>query len=262
MIGSKDGYALVTGASSGIGYELAKLLAKEGKNIVVVARSRDKLERLRRDLERDHQTRVVILVKDLSVPEAPQEIFSELEREDIKVDVVVNNAGFCVYGMFLETDMRQELEMIQVNVVSLIHLTKLFLRRMVESKSGYILNVASLCAFAPVPLESTYCSSKTSVLHFSEALANELKGSGVSVTCLCPGLVKTLFHQRAKMGNARVTKRRMMDAAAVAKAGLNDLKKGRVISIPGLQYRLWPLFARVAPRSLTTRIMRAQHECV
>ncbi len=260
MIGSKDSWALVTGASSGIGYELAKLFAKDGKNIVVVARSRDKLEGLKRDLEREHQTKVVVSVKDLSDPEAPQEIFSELEKEDINVDVLVNNAGFCVYGMFRETNLQQELEMIQVNLISMIHLTKLFLRRMVESKSGYILNVASLCAFAPVPLESIYCSSKAGVLHFSEALANELKGSGVSVTCLCPGLAKTLFHERAKMQDARVTRRKMMDAAIVAKAGLTDLKKGKVISIPGLQYRLWPLFARVAPRNLITRIMRAQHE--
>jgi len=261
MIGRKDGYALVTGASSGIGFELAKLLAKEGKNIVVVARSKDELEGLKTDLESGLGVKVKVLVKDLSEPKVPQEIYGELDREGINVDVLVNNAGFCVYGMFRETDVQQELEMIQVNVLSLVHLTKLFLRRMVERKSGYVLNVASLCAFAPVPLESIYCSSKAAVLHFSEALANELKGSGVSVTCLCPGLARTRFHERARMEEARVTKRKMMDAATVAKVGLNDLKTGKVISIPGLQYKLWPLFTRVAPRSLTTRIMRAQHEC-
>jgi short-subunit dehydrogenase len=260
MIGGKDSYALVTGASSGIGYELAKLFARDGKNTVVVARSRDKLEELKANLEKEHGTKVRILVKDLSDAEAPQEILSELQREGIDVDVLVNNAGFCVYGPFCETDLQQELEMLQVNVISVIHLTKLFLKRMVEGKSGYILNVASLCAFAPVPLESVYCSGKAGVLHFSEALANELKGSGVSVTCLCPGLAKTLFHKRARMEDARVTKRKMMDAATVAQVGLSDLKKGKVISVPGLQYRLWPLVTRVAPRSLVTRIMRAQHE--
>ena len=260
MIGSRDSCALVTGAASGIGYELATLLAKDGKNLVVVDRSRDKLVGLKRDLEKEHGTGVMVLVRDLSDPKAPQEIFSGLEREGIKVDVLVNDAGFCVYGMFYETNLQEELEMIQVNVVSLIHLTKLFLRRMVESKSGYILNVASLCAFAPVPLESIYCSGKAGVLHFSEALANELKGSGVSVTCLCPGQVKTPFYERAKMEDVRVTKRKMMDAATVAKAGLADLKRGKVISIPGLQFRLWPLITRVAPRSVITRIMRAQHE--
>lgn len=260
MIGSKSSYALVTGASSGIGHELAKLLAKDGKNIVVVARSLDKLEELKTALEKEDGTKVVVLAKDLSDPKAPQDIFSQVEKEGINIDVLVNNAGFCVYGKFRETSLQEELEMIQVNVVSLIHLTKLFLRTMVEDKSGYILNVASLCAFSPVPLESIYCSGKADVLHFSEALANELKGSGVSVTCLCPGLVDTLFHERAGTKHARVTKRRMMDAAAVAKVGLTDLKKGKVISIPGLQYKLWPLFARVAPRSLATAIMRGQHE--
>lgn len=260
MIGSKEKYALVTGASSGIGYEVAKLLAKDGKNIVVVARSRAKLEELKRDLEKEHGTKVMVLVKDLSSPMAPREIYSEVEKQGINVDVLVNNAGFSVYGMFHETNVQQELEMMQVNVVSLIHLTKLFLKGMVDGKSGYILNVASLCAFAPVPLLSIYCSSKSSVLHFTEALANELKGSGVSVTCLCPGLAKTLFFERARMEDTRVTRRRMMDPAAVARAGLTDLKKGKVISIPGLQYKLWPLFARVAPRSLATAIMRAQHE--
>jgi short-subunit dehydrogenase len=260
MIGSKDGYALVTGASSGIGYELAKVLAKDGKNIVVVARSRDKLEGFKRDLEKEQGTRVMVLVKDLSDPKGPREIYSELANEGINVDVLVNNAGFSVYGSFCETNVQQETEMIQVNVLSLIHLTKLFLKGMMEGKSGYILNVASLCAFAPVPLLSIYCGSKSSVLHFSEALANELKGSGVSVTCLCPGLAKTRFFERARMEDTRVTRRRMMDPATVARAGLADLKRGKVISIPGLQYKLWPLFTRVAPRSLATRIMRGQHE--
>jgi short-subunit dehydrogenase len=260
VIGSKDSYALVTGASSGIGYELARLLAEDGKNTVVVARSRDKLEELKGNLEKKHSTKVRVLVKDLSDGEAPQEMLSQLQSEGIDVDVLVNNAGFCVYGAFCETDLQQELEMLQVNVISVIHLTKLFLKRMVEGKSGYILNVASLCAFAPVPLESVYCSSKAGVLHFSEALANELKGSGVSVTCLCPGLARTRFHERAKMEDARVTRRRMMDAATVARVGLNDLKKRKVVSVPGLQYRLWPLFTRVAPRRLITGIMRAQHE--
>jgi len=260
VIGGKAGYALVTGAASGIGYELAKLLAKDSKNIVVIDRTRDKLEELGRDLEKEHRIKVIVLVKDLSDPKAPLEIFGELEKIGINVDVLVNDAGFCVYGMFHKTNLQEELEMIQVNYVSLIHLTKLFLRRMVESRSGYILNVASLCAFAPVPLESIYCSGKAGVLHFSEALANELKGTGVSVTCLCPGQVKTSFYERAKMEDVRVTKRKMMDPATVASAGLTDLKKGKVISIPGLQYRLWPPITRVAPRSLIARIMRAQHE--
>lgn len=262
MIGSKDRYALVTGASSGIGYELAKLFAKDGKNLVIVARSQDRLEELRTEIDDEYETTVIVLPKDLADPNSPQEIFSELEKEGIKVDVLVNNAGFGVWGKFSETDLQEELEMIQVNVTSLIHLTKLFLKGMLENKSGWILNVASLCAFTPVPLESVYCGTKANILHFSEAIANELKGTGVSVTCLCIGLAKTEFHKRARMEDTKVAKRKMMDATTVAQAGLDDLKKGRVISIPGLQYRVWPLLVRFAPRNLITRIMRSQHEPV
>lgn len=262
MIGSKDGYALVTGASSGIGYELAKVLAKDGKNLVIVARSQDKLEELKTEIENKYGTSVRVLPKDLSNPNAPQEIFSELEKDGVNVDVLVNNAGYGVYGMFSETDLQKELEMIQVNAVSVIHLTKLFLKQMLENKSGWILNVASLCSFLSSPLESVYCASKSLVLHFSEALANELQGTGVTVTCLCPGLAKTEFHKRAHMENTKVAKRKMMDAAAVAEAGYKALKKGKVVVIPGLIFKTAPLFARFAPRNLVTKVVRSQHEPV
>lgn len=262
MIGSKDGYALVTGASSGIGYELAKVLAKDGKNLVIVARSQDKLEELKTEIENKYGTSVRVLPKDLSNPNAPQEIFSELEKDGVNMDVLVNNAGYGVYGMFSETDLREELAMIQVNATSLIHLTKLFLKQMLENKSGWILNVASLCSFLSSPLESVYCASKSLVLHFSEALANELQGTGVTVTCLCPGLAKTEFHKRAHMENTKVAKRKMMDAAAVAEAGYKALKKGKVVVIPGLIFKTAPLFARFAPRNLVTKVVRSQHEPV
>ena len=262
MIGSKDGYALVTGASSGIGYELAKVLAKDGKNLVIVARSQDKLEELKTEIENKYETSVRVLPKDLSNPNAPQEIFSELEKDGVNMDVLVNNAGYGVYGMFSETDLREELAMIQVNATSLIHLTKLFLKQMLENKSGWILNVASLCSFLSSPLESVYCASKSLVLHFSEALANELQGTGVTVTCLCPGLAKTEFHKRAHMENTKVAKRKMMDAAAVAEAGYKALKKGKVVVIPGLIFKTAPLFARFAPRNLVTKVVRSQHEPV
>jgi len=262
MIGSKEKYALVTGASCGVGYELAKQLAEDGKDIVVIARSRDRLEDLRKLIESKYGTKVKVLAKDLSDPKAPPEIFSELEKEKIVVDVLVNNAGFGVYGKFVETDLQQELDMIQVNAVSLIHLTKLFLRGMVRDRSGYILNVASLCAFMAVPLESIYCGTKALVLHFSEALANELQGTGVKVTALCIGLAETEFHKRARMERCRAAQRKMMDAATVAREGLKALKQGKVIIIPGLQYNVAPLLVRFLPRNVITRIMRSQHEPV
>ena len=260
MIGSKEKYAIVTGASCGIGYEMAKILAKDGKDIVIIARSRDQLEDLKKEIENKHGTKVKVLAKDLSDPKAPPEIFSELEKAKIYVDVLVNNAGFGVYGMFLETDLREELDMIQVNAASLIHLTKLFLKGMVEDKSGYILNAASLCAFLPTPMEAVYCSTKAFVLHFSEALANELQGTGVKVTCLCVGLARTGFQKRAHMENCKVAKRKMMDAATVAEAGYKALKRGKLIEIPGLVYKFAPLFARFAPRNTVTRVVRSQHE--
>jgi short-subunit dehydrogenase len=262
MIGSKEKYAIVTGASCGIGYELAKILAKDGKDIAVVARSRDRLEDLKREIENKHGTKVKVLAQDLSDPKAPPQIFSELERERIGVDVLINNAGFGVYGMFRETDMQEELDMIQVNAASLVHLTKLFLKGMVENKSGYILNAASLCAFLPTPMEAVYCSTKAFVLHFSEALANELQGTGVKVTCLCVGLARTEFQKRARMENCKATQRKMMEAATVAEAGYKALKRGKLIEIPGLVYKFAPVFARVAPRKVVTRVVRSQHERV
>jgi short-subunit dehydrogenase len=252
MIGSKDGYALVTGASSGIGYELAKLFAEDGKNVVVLARSQNKLEDLKKEIEDKYGTMVIILVKDLSDPNSPQEIFAQLEQEGKKVDVLVNNAGFTVWGKFSDNDWQKESEMIQVNITALTHLTKLYLPKMLGNRSGKILNVASLVGFAPSPFCAMYAASKAYVLHYSEALANELQGTGVSVTCLCPGPTETLFYERANIHNCRGVKMKMMDAATAAKVGYKALEKGKVISIPGFQNRLMPLVFRILPRGITT----------
>ena len=257
MIGSKDRYALVTGASSGIGYELAKLFAKEDKNLVVVARSRDRLEGLKKELEDKYRAKVKVLVKDLSKPESPQEIFSELEKEHIDVDVLVNNAAFGVYGMFSHTNLEQELEMIQVNVTSLTALTKLFLKTMLKNKYGRILNVGSTGSFIPVPLESVYGGSKAFVLSFSEALANELKGTGVRVTCLCPGLTDTGFYKRAVGKEPSTNQRRWMtDAAKVAKVGYRSLEKGDSLILSGFINKSIPILVRIIPRSWLLKMSR------
>lgn len=256
MIGNKDGYALVTGASSGIGYELARVFAKNGKNVVVVARSRDKLEDLKKELEDKYRTKVKVLARDLSKPEAPQEIFAELEKEHIEVDILVNNAGFGVYGMFSETNLRQELEMTQVNVISLIHLSKLFLKSMLDNKAGWILNVGSVGSFVSSPLQAVYGGTKSFILSFSEALACELKGTGVSVTCLCPGFTYTGFQERAlgKVPTER-KQRLLMDAANVAATGYKALTKRRVVVLPGLLNSfLFSFLIRLLPRRLVTRV--------
>jgi short-subunit dehydrogenase len=258
MIGNKEKYALVTGASSGIGYELAKLFAQDGKNIVVVARSQDRLEKLKADIENKHGTKVIVVVKDLSKPDAPQEIFSELEKKNINVDVLVNNAGFPVRGMFFETDLKEELDMIQVNITALTHFTKLFLKKMVENKSGRIMNVGSTGSFGPFPLQAIYCASKAYVLSFSEAIANELQGTGVSVTCLCPGVTDTRFYERGNTANAKYAKIfKKMDAARVARIGYKALKKKRVMVISGLFWSFCIFGYRFLPRKLVTRMTRS-----
>jgi len=258
MIGSKEKYALVTGASSGIGYELAKLFAQDGKNIVVVARSQDRLEKLRTEIENKSGTKVIVLVKDLSNPVAPQEIFSDLEKKNINVDVLVNNAGFPVHGKFAETDLKEELDMIQVNVTALTHFTKLFMKKMVDNKSGSILNVASTAGFCPFPTFSVYAATKAYVLSFTEALANELQGTGVSVTCLCPGATDTRFYERGNAGEAKFAKTmKMMDAAKVASIGYTALKKRRTMVVAGLANSLSMFGLRLLPRKRATRIGRS-----
>ena len=257
MADYKDRYTLITGASSGIGYELAKLFAKDGKNLIIVSRNKDRLEQVKTEIENKYGIRIEILPKDLSDPQAPLKIFSELEKEDIDVDVLVNNAGFGVFGLFSETDLQEEFEMIQLHISSLTHLTKLFLKKMLENKFGRILNVASLIGFLPVPLFSVYAASKAYTLHFSEALANELHGTGVSVTCLCPSPTDTLFNKRGNVENSKSAKGIMIDAATAAKAGYMALKKGRVITVPGIKGRALLIFARILSRNLLTKTMRA-----
>ena len=261
MIGSKDGYALVTGASSGIGYELAKLFAKDGKSIVAIARSQDKLEELKKEIEDKYGTTVMVLPKDLSNPTSPQEIFSELEKEGLIVDVLVNNAGFGVNGKFVETDLQEELEMIQVNITSLTHLTKLFLKKMVDNGSGKIMNVSSGLGFISAPLYSVYAATKSYVLHFSEALANEVQGTSVSITCLCPDVTRTNFWERSHGEDTVAGRGKMMDAATCAKVGYAALKKGKVFALAG-NSRLMPFIVRIAPRGLLTKMVRRQYESV
>ena len=256
MIGSKDSYALVTGASSGMGYEYAKLFAKDGKNIVVLARSRDKLEGLKTDLEKEHGTKVMVLVKDLSDPKAPQEVLSELEKAGINIDVLVNNAGYDVYGKFQDTDWQREADMIQVNVLALTQLTKLFLKKMLEKKSGKILNISSTVGFMPSPWSSVYGGTKHYVLGFSNAIAHELKGTGVSVTCFCPGNTKTLFFKRAGAEDSKADKQKVMqmDAATAAKHAYRALKSGKTTATAGLLYSMMMWGTRLLPRNMSCSI--------
>jgi hypothetical protein len=252
--------ALITGASGGIGYEFARIFAREGYNLVLVARTESKLAQIKGDLEKKHGISVKVLAKDLAEPSAPQEIFSELQGESISVDALINNAGFTVYGPFAETSLQKELELLQVNMVALTHLTKLFLPGMIEKGWGKVLNVASTAAFQPGPLMACYYASKAYVLFFSEALAVELEGTGITVTALCPGPTETGFQKRGNMEDSKlVAGRKIMDARTVAKAGYRALMKGQPVVIPGLSNLVIAEAVRFMPRRLVARIVgRAQ----
>jgi uncharacterized protein len=252
--------ALITGAAGGIGYELASIFASHDYNLVLVDRTEAKLKEIAIKFQEEFGNFVRTIVKDLSISTSPQEIFTELQAANIKVDVLVNNAGFGIYGLFNETDLTAELEMLQVNMVCLTHLTKLFLKDMVKQCDGKILNVASAAAFQPGPL-MVYFATKAYILSFSEAIANELEGTGVTVTVLCPGSTESAFHQRTGMAESKLMKgKRMMDAATVAKIGYAALMKGQTIVIPGLINQILAKSVSFTPRRLVTKIVRNMQE--
>jgi hypothetical protein len=252
--------ALITGASFGIGLELARIFAREGYDLVLVARSADKLRQLASELEKAHGTRSLILAVDLTDPGAPGYILDQTSRANILINVLVNNAGFGQYGLFVESDLEECLRQIQLNVTTLTHLTRLYLPGMIGRQEGRILNVASTAAFQPGPLMAVYFATKAYVLHFSEALANELAGTGVTVTCLCPGATRTEFHKRAKATEVKLLKMGSMDAATVAEDGYRALMAGKPVVISGFKNWLLAQSVRFSPRRLVTAIARKAQE--
>ncbi len=252
--------ALITGASCGIGYELAKLFARDGNNLVLVARSGDKLAQLAAELEKAYKIRAAVVIADLALADGPEQVFAATRKTAIDVDVLVNNAGFGQFGYYVETDLQEELRQIQLNIASLTHLTKLYLRPMVERKRGRILNVASTAAFQPGPLMAVYYATKAYVLSFSGALSNELRGTGVTVTCLCPGPTTTEFHKRAAMDLSNIMKAPFMDAKSVAEIGYRGMLKGKSTVIAGKMNWLVAQSTRLAPRSWTAAVARRVQE--
>jgi uncharacterized protein len=246
--------ALVTGASGGIGEEFAKLLASKGVDLVLVARSGDKLQRLAESLK----VQVHCLAIDLATSSAPAQVESFLESKKLSIDYLLNNAGFGTFGPFVESDLTGELGQIQLNVVTLTHLTRLLLPGMVKRGKGRILNVASTAAFQPGPMMAVYYATKAYVLSFSEALANELKGTGVTSTCLCPGPTSTGFNERAKLGSGGMLSKKsvMMDAATVARRGYDGMMKGRRLVIPGMLNKMLAHSTRMGTRGLSASIVR------
>lgn len=253
MVNSKT--VLITGPTSGIGYELAKIFAADGYRLVLVSRRKEELKRVAAELQPD----ATIISADLSDQKAPVEVVTQLTEQSVEIDCLVNNAGFGLRGAFTETDLTKELDMIQLNIAALTHLTKLLLPGMLKRKSGRILNIASTAAFQPGPFMAVYYATKAYVLSFSEALAEELRGTGVTVTALCPGPTKTLFQDRAAVGDVPLF-RRTMAADVVAQIGYKALLAGRPVVIAGVQNAIGAWLGRLLPRPVTLAIVRRIQE--
>jgi short-subunit dehydrogenase len=249
--------ALITGASGGIGYELAKLFAKDRHNLVLVARGGPTLAKFADELQRQFGVSAKAVALDLSFAQAPQFLFDQLQREGVAVDILVNNAGYGKLGDFAQVSLEESLGQIQLNVTALTHLTKLFLGPMLEQRTGRILNVASTAGFQPGPRMAVYYATKAYVISFSEALADEVKGTGVTVTCLCPGATDTGFQKRAETENSVLFKKlRPMDAKTVALDGYRGLMAGKTLVISGFRNWLLAESVRFGPRKLVTAISR------
>ena len=248
--------ALITGASSGIGCELARLFAADKTNLVLVARRQEKLEQLAVELRRDYGVQVRVFAKDLADANSPKAIFEALAAENLTVDVLVNNAGFGAAGSVANLPLEKQLEMVQVNVAALTRLTRLFLPGMIERRSGGIFNVGSTAAFQPGPFMAVYYATKAYVLSFTEALAEEVAGTGVRVTCLAPGPTSTGFAAVAKVKSKLLFQMGMADADAVARAGYRGFRRGKLLVIPGLRNKLGVFAVRFLPRAWVRKVVK------
>ncbi len=247
---------LITGASSGIGLELSRLFARDGYNLVLVARSAQKLQSLAAELEKAHGVHVTVLPADLSQFGAAQEIYRQVQSKGIQVETLVNNAGFGVLSELASANLEDSLQMVELNVVSLTALTHLFLPDMVKRRSGRILNLGSTGSFSPVPTMAVYGATKAYVLSFSEALTEELRGTGVTVTALCPGVTITGFQARSGVGGSRMVRMGSMTAEQVALLGYQAMQRGLTVIVPGLFNRLMTAFIPFIPRPLVLRMSR------
>jgi uncharacterized protein len=250
--------ALITGASGGIGHELAKLFAHDRVGLVLVARNGSKLAAIAQELRALGAPRVEVIVADLAAADAVPPLLRELSTRGLEIDVLVNNAGYGQSGSFATTDQATELGMIQLNIGALTALTKGVLPRMLARGQGRILNVASTAGFQPGPFVAVYSATKAYVVSFSEALAEELRGTGITVTTLCPGPTATGFAARANMQLSRLFRPgTTMTAPAVARAGYSALQRGRRLVVPGLLNKIQLQSLRISPRPLVLKIARA-----
>jgi short-subunit dehydrogenase len=247
-------YALVTGASSGIGYELAKLFARDKINLVLVARSKERLKQIANEFSSDYEVDVKIFPFDLSDPDNVKRLHNETSNQQLKVEYLINNAGFGDHGFFVKTDWEKERRMIDLNVTSLTYLAKLYGKDMAYRKTGKILNLASTASFQPGPYMNVYFSTKHYVLAFSEALANEMKRFNVSVTALCPGPTRSGFQKAANVEDSDFTNKKLPTSEEVAVYGYKQMMKGKTVAIPGFKNKMLATSVRFLPRKLVTSI--------
>ena len=249
--------ALITGASGGIGMELAKIHASKGDHLVLVARNGKKLQAIKSELESAHKINVLCIEKDLSVPGACDEVYTQVKEAGIHIQYLINNAGFGDFGFFHESDWTKTEQMMQLNMMALTRLTYLYSRDMVKQGSGKIMNVASTAAFQPGPTMAVYYATKAYVLHFSEALHNELSDKGVTVTSLCPGPTESGFQQAAAMEESKLVKgRKMPGSKEVAEFGYKAMMRGKAVAIHGMMNALMANAIRFTPRSLAVKTVR------
>ncbi|MCC5923847.1 MAG: SDR family oxidoreductase [Crocinitomicaceae bacterium] len=249
--------ALITGASSGIGYELALIHAKNGDDVILVARREDKLNELKFLIHEKYPVKVEVIALDLAQPESPKILFDTIVRMDATVEYLINNAGFGDYGKFTETNWEKEQQMIQLNILALTELTKLYLPLMVERKSGHVMNVASIASFLPGPLMAVYYATKAYVLHFSEAINNEVADHNVSVTALCPGPTISGFQDAANLGDSKFFQsNKFPSSKEVAEYGYQAMLKKKVVAIHGASNRWMVFFLRLIPRAMVVKMVR------
>ena len=251
----KHTYTLITGASSGIGKALATTAARNGHNLILVARSKDALTALARSLTERYDVYAEVIACDLTDPKSPQEVHQITRRKNLTVDTLINNAGFGDYGAFVDADRSTQLRMIDLNTRALTELTHLFLPGMVERKDGRIMNVGSIASFLPGPLMSVYFASKAYVLSFSEALATELRGSGVIVTCLCPGSTKTDFGESAHVSKNHSTRTSHVTPDHIAAFGWDAMQRGKVVAVYGTGNKISIILSKFLPRGVVARLV-------
>ncbi|MBK9734350.1 MAG: SDR family oxidoreductase [Saprospiraceae bacterium] len=249
--------ALITGASNGIGLELAKVHASKGGDLVLVARNKSKLDELKTALENQFSIKVYVIGKDLSAINSAKEVYDETTKQNIQIDYLINNAGFGDFGMFVETDWSKEQQMINLNITTLTQFTKLYLQDMLKRGSGKIMNVASTAAFQSGPTMAVYYATKAYVLSFSEAVDNEVRDKGVTVTTLCPGATESGFQAVAAMEESNLVKgRKLSSSKEVAEYGYAAMMKGKTVAIHGLMNYLMANSVRFFPRALVVKLTR------